>query len=123
MLREQRLLSLVFLLAFLSQWHDWGKLGGSRQAGNVHKLSPTEVIFLSKLKASSQFYEKQRLCNHYTGACVRRCSLSYMQHDLVLVLMFLMIESEETEHLGAHFRVGFAAKKSSEKPTWNKFYL
>lgn len=35
-----------------------------------------------------------------------------------------MLKSGETEHSGVHFRIGFAAKKSSKKPTWNeKFYL
>ena len=44
-----------------------------------------------------------------------------MRHDPFVVLM---PKSRETEHSGVHFRIGFAAKKSSKKPTWNdKFYL
>lgn len=55
-----------------SRWPDWGKLGGSRQAENGAQPFSHRSDFSSKLKASSQFYEKQRLCNHYIGACVRR---------------------------------------------------
>lgn len=127
MCREGRLLGLpCFSTSILqSRWHYWGKLEGPGQAENGAQTFSYKSNSLSRLRTSSQFYQKQRLCNHYIGAHTRRYRpLCTCTTGPFVVLMFIVIKSRETEHSGVHFRIGFTAKKSSKKPTWNsKLYL